>query len=88
MCKCSMSYSNLHSDIFVLSLVLSCLFSRPDLADQHKVGFFGQDRSSQTDLTEIVDLKEMTEVLQILLQVKCVMSASRIRVIRYYFHHQ
>ena len=42
---------------------------RPDLADQHKVGFFGLDRGSQTNVTEIVDLKEMTEVLQILLQV-------------------
>ena len=42
---------------------------RPDLADQHKVGFFSLDRPSQTDVTEIVDLKEMTEVLQILLQV-------------------
>ncbi|XP_053373303.1 uncharacterized protein C10orf67, mitochondrial-like isoform X6 [Mercenaria mercenaria] len=41
---------------------------RPDLADQHKVGFFGLDRASQTNVTEIVDLKEMTEVLQILLQ--------------------
>ncbi|XP_052801106.1 uncharacterized protein C10orf67, mitochondrial-like [Mya arenaria] len=41
---------------------------RPDLADQHKVGFFGLDRASQTDVTEVVDLKEMTEVLQILLR--------------------
>ncbi|KAL3831867.1 hypothetical protein ACJMK2_023564 [Sinanodonta woodiana] len=41
---------------------------RPNLADRHKVGFFSQDRTSQTNLTEIVDLKEMTEVLQVLLQ--------------------
>ncbi|XP_052248304.1 uncharacterized protein C10orf67, mitochondrial-like isoform X2 [Dreissena polymorpha] len=41
---------------------------RPDLADQHKVGFFGLDRASQTDVTEVLDLKEMTEVLQILLK--------------------
>ncbi|KAL4222964.1 hypothetical protein ACF0H5_019005 [Mactra antiquata] len=41
---------------------------RPDLADQPKVGFFGLDRASQTDVTEVVDLKEMTEVIQILLQ--------------------
>ncbi|XP_052248307.1 uncharacterized protein C10orf67, mitochondrial-like isoform X5 [Dreissena polymorpha] len=40
----------------------------PDLADQHKVGFFGLDRASQTDVTEVLDLKEMTEVLQILLK--------------------
>ena len=49
--------------------LLHFLSNRPDLADQHKVGFFGLDRTSQTDVTEIVDLKEMTEVLQILLQV-------------------
>ena len=34
-----------------------------------KIGFFSLDRSTQTDVTEVVDLKEMTEVLQILLQV-------------------
>ena len=33
------------------------------------MGFFSLDRASQTETTEIVDLKEMTEVLQILLQV-------------------
>ncbi|XP_033761819.1 uncharacterized protein C10orf67, mitochondrial-like isoform X2 [Pecten maximus] len=41
---------------------------RPSLADQHKVGFFTLDRCSQTDVTEVVDLKEMTEIIQILLQ--------------------
>nr|XP_034308654.1 uncharacterized protein C10orf67, mitochondrial isoform X5 [Crassostrea gigas] len=41
---------------------------RPNIADQHKVGFFTLDRCSQTEVTEVVDLKEMTEVLQILLQ--------------------
>ncbi|RUS72495.1 hypothetical protein EGW08_019749, partial [Elysia chlorotica] len=41
---------------------------RPALADSAKVGFFSLDRASQTEVTEIVDLKEMTEVLQILLQ--------------------
>ncbi|KAL5007260.1 hypothetical protein ScPMuIL_016066 [Solemya velum] len=43
-------------------------FFRPTLADQHKIGFFSQDRTSQTELTEVVELKEMTEVLQILLK--------------------
>lgn len=42
--------------------------SQPNIADQHKVGFFTLDRCSQTEVTEVVDLKEMTEVLQILLQ--------------------
>lgn len=42
--------------------------SKPSLADQHKVGFFTLDRCSQTDVTEVVDLKEMTEIIQILLQ--------------------
>ncbi|XP_067649451.1 uncharacterized protein C10orf67, mitochondrial-like isoform X2 [Haliotis asinina] len=41
---------------------------RPALADQQKIGFFSLDRASQTEITEVVDLKEMTEVLQILLQ--------------------
>ncbi|OWF51040.1 Uncharacterized protein C10orf67 [Mizuhopecten yessoensis] len=41
---------------------------RPSLADQHKVGFFTLDRCSQTDVTEVVDLKQMTEIIQILLQ--------------------
>merc|ERR1719239_717282 len=41
---------------------------RPALADSNKMGFFSLDRASQTETTEIVDLKEMTEVLQILLQ--------------------
>ncbi|ESP01193.1 hypothetical protein LOTGIDRAFT_172717 [Lottia gigantea] len=41
---------------------------RPSLADQQKIGFFSLDRGSQTELTEVLDLKEMTEVIQILLQ--------------------
>lgn len=58
---------------------------RPDLADQPKVGFFGLDRASQTDVTEIVDLKEMTEVIQILLQVNlyCVNLALHLFIIMY-----
>lgn len=49
--------SNAESDMF-----------RPALADSTKIGFFSLDRASQTETSEIVDLKEMTEVLQILLQ--------------------
>ncbi|XP_071158879.1 uncharacterized protein C10orf67, mitochondrial-like isoform X19 [Mytilus edulis] len=41
---------------------------RPSLADHHKVGFFTLDRCSQTDVTEVVELKDMTEVLQLLLK--------------------
>ena len=41
---------------------------RPSLADQHKVGFFTLDRCSQTEVTEVVELKDMTEVLQLLLK--------------------
>ncbi|XP_068715635.1 uncharacterized protein C10orf67, mitochondrial-like isoform X3 [Montipora foliosa] len=37
---------------------------RPSLADQVRVGFFSQDRSAQTNISEIAQLKEMTEVLQ------------------------
>ncbi|XP_077978479.1 uncharacterized protein LOC144433942 isoform X1 [Glandiceps talaboti] len=41
---------------------------RPSIADQQKVGFFSQDRASQTEQSEIVTLKEMTHVLQTLRQ--------------------
>ncbi|XP_063421562.1 uncharacterized protein C10orf67, mitochondrial-like isoform X8 [Mytilus trossulus] len=41
---------------------------KPSLADHHKVGFFTLDRCSQTDVTEVVELKDMTEVLQLLLK--------------------
>lgn len=37
---------------------------RPSIADQVHIGYFGQDRSSQTEVSEIAQLKEMTEVLQ------------------------
>ncbi|KAJ7365157.1 hypothetical protein OS493_007806 [Desmophyllum pertusum] len=37
---------------------------RPSIADQVRVGYFSQDRSSQTEVSEIAQLKEMTEVLQ------------------------
>ncbi|XP_070566586.1 uncharacterized protein C10orf67, mitochondrial-like isoform X2 [Ptychodera flava] len=40
---------------------------RPSIADQQKVGFFSQDRASQTEVSEIVSLKEMTEVLNALI---------------------
>ena len=43
-------------------------YFRPSLADQHKVGFFTLDRCSQTEVTEVVELKDMTEVLQLLLK--------------------
>ncbi|CAC5387599.1 unnamed protein product [Mytilus coruscus] len=45
---------------------------RPSLADHHKVGFFTLDRCSQTDVTEVVELKDMTEVLQLLLKVSLI----------------
>ena len=41
---------------------------RPSLADQQKVGFFTLDRCSQTEVTEVVELKDMTEVLQLLIK--------------------
>ena len=51
--------------------ILLCLFFyyRPSIADQVHVGYFSQDRSSQTDVSEIAQLKEMTEVLQKLVRV-------------------
>ncbi|XP_072021834.1 uncharacterized protein [Amphiura filiformis] len=41
---------------------------KPSIADQQKVGFFSQDRATQTIESEIVNLKEMTDVLQTLLK--------------------
>nr|XP_006825568.1 PREDICTED: calponin homology domain-containing protein DDB_G0272472-like [Saccoglossus kowalevskii] len=38
-------------------------YYRPSIADQQKVGFFSQDRATQTTHSEIVDLKEMTDIL-------------------------
>lgn len=34
------------------------------------MGYFSQDRSSQTEVSEIAQLKEMTEVLQNLVRVR------------------
>ena len=42
---------------------------RPSIADQVRVGYFSQDRSAQTEVSEIAQLKEMTEVLQNLVRV-------------------
>jgi len=42
---------------------------RPSIADQVRIGYFSQDRSSQTEVSEIAQLKEMTEVLQNLVRV-------------------
>jgi len=44
------------------------------LADDQKVGFFRLDRTTQTEESEIVDLKEMTKIIQQLLEV-CVSKA-------------
>ncbi|XP_071959250.1 uncharacterized protein [Antedon mediterranea] len=41
---------------------------RPSIADQQKVGFFRQDRATQTSDSEIVALKEMTSVIQQLVE--------------------
>lgn len=44
-------------------------YCRPSLADQIRVGCFSQDRSAQTNVSEIIQLKEVTEVLQNLVSV-------------------
>ena len=66
--------TQLHLSLFLYFFVIdstywvcfACLFylCRPSLADQVRVGYFSQDRSSQTDVSEIAQLKEMTVVLQ------------------------
>nr|XP_033788777.1 uncharacterized protein C10orf67 homolog, mitochondrial [Geotrypetes seraphini] len=42
------------------------LMIRPSLGDQFRVGFFSADHSSQTDSSEIIEIKEMTNVMRIL----------------------
>ena len=61
------------SKIFSCWLIY-CLFFlyRPSIADQVHVGYFSQDRSSQTEVSEIAQLKEMIEVLQNLVRVSTV----------------
>eukprot|EP00057_Strongylocentrotus_purpuratus_P007242 XP_011661716.1 PREDICTED: calponin homology domain-containing protein DDB_G0272472 [Strongylocentrotus purpuratus] len=44
------------------------ILPRPSISDQQKVGFFRQDRASQTLESEILELKQMTFVLQTLLR--------------------
>ena len=46
-----------------------CNVYRPTMADDLKVGFFSLDRATQTEESEIIDLKEMTEIIQQLLKV-------------------
>ncbi|XP_022086774.1 uncharacterized protein C10orf67, mitochondrial-like isoform X2 [Acanthaster planci] len=41
---------------------------RPSIADQQKVGFFSQDRATQTERSDIINLKEMTKDIQGLLK--------------------
>ena len=36
---------------------------RPSIADKVRIGFFSQDRYSQTETTEILPMKEMQEVM-------------------------
>lgn len=70
-----------HFHLHTLTLIHGPSLYRPNIADQHKVGFFTLDRCSQTEVTEVVDLKEMTEVLQILLQVMPMSSTTRLSVL-------
>ena len=56
------------SDTILQQVCFSCL-TRPTLADDLKVGFFSLDRTTQTEESEIVHLKQMTDVVQQLLQV-------------------
>ena len=43
---------------------------RPQLADDVKVGYFNIDRACQTHQPDVVQLKEMTQVVQGLIKVK------------------
>lgn len=55
-------------------------FFRPTLADEQKIGFFSLDRTTQTEESEIIELKDMTNVIQQLLDV------SQYLLIKIYFN--
>ncbi|CAH1788787.1 unnamed protein product [Owenia fusiformis] len=61
---------NLQDNILALQRVETPNYDlfRPSLAEQQKIGFFGLDRATQTEVSEIIEVKELTEVLQELLQ--------------------
>ena len=54
------------------TIFISRYFYRPALADDVKVGFFNLDRACQTEQTDIIQLKEMTDVLLALIKVSLV----------------
>ena len=57
---------------FFFTIYCTTWFSfRPALADQLKIGFFSLDRATQTEVSEIIDLQEMTNLVQQLLKVCC-----------------
>ncbi|KAJ7346448.1 hypothetical protein OS493_040260, partial [Desmophyllum pertusum] len=58
----------------------------PSIADQVRVGYFSQDRSSQTEVSEIAQLKEMTEVLQNL--VRDIENLKRVYIMQSMFYRQ
>eukprot|EP00079_Xenopus_tropicalis_P026981 XP_012821096.1 PREDICTED: uncharacterized protein C10orf67 homolog, mitochondrial isoform X1 [Xenopus tropicalis] len=41
---------------------------RPSISDQLRVGFFGTDHATQTDVSEVLELKEVTGVMQSLVK--------------------
>ena len=49
-------------DIFVF-------FYRPSIADDQKIGFFRLDRSTQTEVSQIVEIKELSDNVHQLLEV-------------------
>ena len=44
-------------------------YFRPTLADQVRIGYFSMDRACQTEESEIIDLKETTNLMSNLVQV-------------------
>lgn len=43
---------------------------RPNVADEQKIGFFSLDRATQTEDSEILDLKQMTDIIRTLTEVQ------------------
>lgn len=64
---CVVDKSNYKLRMAVRNNVL--LFS-PLLADAQKIGFFSLDRTTQTEVTDIIQLKELTETVEQLLEVR------------------
>jgi hypothetical protein len=53
---------------FLLSCL--CVLCSPSISDKTRAGYFSQDCASQTEKSDLINVKEVTHMVQILVQVK------------------